>query len=77
MFRLNKPEKEVPLKIKDGDDQLEEREIQKDEAADYVIDLKVFMTKVHSGTFSAFSVSFKNSSQILELSTPSCSITPL
>ena len=36
------------------------------------------MTKVSSGTFSALNVSFENSScQILELSAPSCSITPL
>ena len=32
---------------------------------------------MQSGTFSALSVSFENSSQILELSTPSCSMTPL
>ena len=35
------------------------------------------MTKVKAGTFSALNVSFENSKQILELSTPSCSITPL
>ena len=43
-----------------------------DNAADYVQDFKVFMTKVK-----ALNVSFENSKQILELSTPSCSITPL
>ena len=74
---LDKPEEEVFLELEDGDDQLEEGKIQKDEAAEYVIDLKVSMTKVRSGTFSALHVSFENSSQILQLSTPSCSVTPL
>ena len=40
---LDKPEKDVPLELEDGDDQLEERESQKDEAADYVMDFKVSM----------------------------------
>ena len=53
---LDKPEKDVPLELEDGDDQLEEGEIQKDKAADYVMDFKVFMTKVRSGTFSAVNV---------------------
>ena len=35
------------------------------------------MAKVKAGSFSALNVSFENSSQILELSTPSCSMTPL
>ena len=35
------------------------------------------MTKVKAGSFSALNVSFENSRQILELSTPSCSMTPL
>ena len=48
-----------------------------DNAADHVQDFKVFMTKVKAGTFSALHVSFENSKQILELSTPSCSMTPL
>ena len=64
-------------KMADGDEQLEEDNTQKDIAADYVADFQVFMTKVRSGNFSARNVSFENSSQILELSTPSCSITPL
>ena len=74
---LDKPEKEVPLEPDDGDEQLEEPGPQGDDVADYVADFQVFMTKVRSGTFSALNVSFENSSQILELSAPSCSITPL
>ena len=35
------------------------------------------MTKVKVGTFSALNVSFENLRQIVELSTPSCSMTPL
>ena len=35
------------------------------------------MTKVKAGSFSALNVSSENSKQILELSTPSCSMTPL
>ena len=35
------------------------------------------MNKVKAGSFSALNVSFENSNQILELSTPSCSMTPL
>ena len=48
-----------------------------DSAADYVQDFKVFMTKIKAGTFSALNVSFEDSNQILELSAPSCSMTPL
>ena len=59
---LDKPEKEVAL---EPDDDL------------YFQDFKVFMTKVKAGSFSAPNVSFENSRQILELSTPSCSMTPL
>ena len=35
------------------------------------------LAKVKSGTFSALNVSFENASQVLELSTPTCSMTPL
>ena len=56
---------------------LDKHEPPADHAADYVQDFKVFMTKVKAGTFSALNVSFENSQQILELSTPSCSMTPL
>ena len=35
------------------------------------------MTNVKAGSFSALNVSFENSRKILELSTPSCSMTPL
>ena len=69
--------KEVPLEPDDEAEQLEEQEPPGDEAADYVEDFSVFVTKIKGGTFSALSVSFENSSQILELSAPSCSITPL
>ena len=72
---LDKPEKE-PLETDDGDDQLEEASLQKDDVADYVADFQVFMTKVRNGTCSALNVSFENSSQILELSAPSCSMRP-
>ena len=76
---LDKPEsqKDVPLEHDDETEHLEEREPPADNAADYVQDFKVFMTKVKAGTFSALNVSFENSNQILELSTPSCSMTPL
>ena len=74
---LDKSEKEVPLEPDDGDEQLEEAGIQQDDAADYVVDFQVFTTKVRNGTFSALNVFFENSSQILELSMPSCSVTPL
>ena len=74
---LDKPEKDVPLEPEDEPEQLGENEAPADNAADYVQDFTVFMTKVKAGTFSALNVSFENSKQILELSTPSCSITPL
>ena len=74
---LDKPEKGVPLEPEGEPDYIEENEGPADNAADCVQDFKVFMTKVKAGTFSALSVSFENSKQILELSTPSCSITPL
>ena len=74
---LDKPEKEVPLEPDDKLENLKENEGPADKAADYVQDFKVFMTKVKAGSFSALNVSFENSRQILELSTPSCSITPL
>ena len=74
---LDKPEKDVPLEPDDGEDQLEEARPQKGDTADYVADFQVFMTKVRNGTFSTLNVSFENSSQILELATPSCSMTPL
>ena len=72
---LDKPEKDVPLEPEDEPEHMEEQEAPADNAADYVQDFKVFMTKVKAGTFSALNVSFENSKQILELSTPSCSIT--
>ena len=65
------------LEPDDEAEQLEEQEPPGDDAADYVEDFKVFMTNIKGGTFSALSVSFENSSQILQLSAPSCSITPL
>ena len=74
---LDKPEKEVPLEPEDEPENLEENEGQADQTADYVQDFKAFMAKVKAGSFSALNVSFENSRQILELSTPSCSITPL
>ena len=74
---LDKPEKDVPLEPDDRDDQLEEAGPSRDDAADYVADFQVFMTKVRNGTFSALNVSFENSSQILELSATSCSTTSL
>ena len=74
---LDKPEKDVPLEPEDEPDNLEENEGPADQVADYVQDFKVFMVKVKAGSFSALNVSFENSRQILELSTPSCSMTPL
>ena len=74
---LDKPEKEVPLEPDDDTENLEENEGPADQAADYVQDFKTFLTKVKAGSFSALNVSFENSSQILELSSPSCSVTPL
>ena len=76
---LDKPGKDVPLEPDDADGQLGEARPQKDGVADYVADFQAFMTnnKVRNGTFSALNVSFENSSQILELSAPSCSMTPL
>ena len=74
---LDKPEKDVPLEPEDEPEYLEENEGPADKAADCVQDFKVFMTKIKAGTFSALNVSFEKSKQILELSTPSCSITPL
>ena len=49
----------------------------KDQDADYVQDFKAFLAKVRTGSFSALNVSFENSNQILELSSRSCSVTPL
>ena len=74
---LDKPEKDVPLEPDDEPENLEENEGPANQTADYVQDFKVFMTKVKAGSFSALKVSFENSRQILELSTPSCSMTPL
>ena len=74
---LDKPEKEVPLEPDDETENLEENEGPADQSADYVQDFKTFLTKVRAGSFSALNVSFENSSQILELSSPSCSVTPL
>ena len=74
---LDKPEKEVPLEPDDEPENLEENEGPADKVADYVQDFKVFMAKVKAGSFSALNVSFENLRQILELSTPSCSVTPL
>ena len=74
---LDKPEKDVPLEPEDELEHLEEHESPADNTADYIKDFKGFMTKVKAGTFSALNVSFENSKQILELSTPSCSVTPL
>ena len=74
---LDKPEKDVPLEPEDEPENLEENEGPADQAADYVQDFKPFMAKVKAGTLAALNVSFENSSQILELSTPSCSVTPL
>ena len=75
---LDKPEKDVPLEPGDEPENLEENEGPADQTADYVQDFKVFMVmaKVKAGSFSALNVSFENSRQILELSTPSCSMTP-
>ena len=61
----------------DEPENLEENEGPADQAADYVKDFRAFMAKVKAGSFSALHVSFENSRQILELSTPSCSVTPL
>ena len=66
-----------PLEPEDEPENLEENEGPADQAADYVQDFKTFMAKVKAGSFSALNVSFENSSQILELSTPPCSVTPL
>ena len=74
---LDKPEKDIPLEPEDDPENLEENAEPADQAADYVQDFKVFMTKVKAGSFSALNVSLENSRQILELSTPSCSMTPL
>ena len=74
---LDKPEKEVPLEPDDETENLEENEGPADQTADYVQDFKTFLTKVKAGSFSALNVSFENSNQILELSSPSCSVTPL
>ena len=74
---LDKPEKEVPLEPDDETENLEENEGPADQSADYVQDFKTFLTKVKTGYFSALNVSFENSSQILELAVPSCSVTPL
>ena len=45
---LDKPEKDVPLEADDGDEQLEEAGLQKDDAADYVMDFQVLMTRVRN-----------------------------
>ena len=75
---LDKPEKDVPLEPEDEPENLEENEGPADQAVDYVQGFKVFMAKVKAGSFSALNVSFdENSRQILELSIPSCSMTPL
>ena len=60
---LDKPEKDVPLEPEDEREQLEENVVPANNAADYVQDFKVFMTKVKAGTFSALNVSFENSSR--------------
>ena len=74
---LDRPEKEVPLETDEADEHLGEDILQKDDAADYVCDFQAFMAKVGSGALSALNVSFENASQVLELSTPACSVTPL
>ena len=74
---LDKPEKDVPLEPDDEPENPEENEGPVDQDADYVQDFKTFLAKVKAGSFSALNVSFENSSQILELSSPPCSVTPL
>ena len=74
---LDKPEKDAPLEPDDEPENLEEHEGPANQDADYVQDFKAFLAKVRTGTFSALNVSFENSSQILELSSRSCSVTPL
>ena len=74
---LDKPEKDVPLEPDDEPENLEEHEGTANQDADYVQDFKAFLAKVRAGSFSALNVSFENSSQILELSSRSCSVTPL
>ena len=44
---------------------------------DYVVDFAAFMAKVTKGSFSTLNVSFDIADQVLELSTPRCSMTPL
>ena len=74
---LDRVEKEVPLETDEAEEHPEKDTLQKNDAADYVCDFEAFMTKVKNGTFSALNVSFENASQVLELSTPACSMTPL
>ena len=74
---LDKPEKDVPLEPDDEPENLEEHEGPANQDADYVQDFKAFLAKVRAGSFSALNVSFENSSQILELSSRPCSVTPL
>ena len=45
---LDKPEKDVPLEPDDEHEYLEEQEVLAENAADYVQDFKVFMTKVRA-----------------------------
>ena len=42
-----------------------------------MLSFAAFMAKVRNGSLSALDVSFENSDQVLELSTPMCPITPL
>ena len=62
---LDKPEKDVPLESGDEQEHHEEHELPAENTADYILDFKVFMTKVKAGTFSALNVSFENSKQII------------
>ena len=66
----------MPLEPDDEPENLEENKGPANQDADYVQDFKTFLAN-KAGSFSALNVSFENSSQILELASPSCSVTPL
>ena len=74
---LEKADKEVPLETDDADDHPEEDTLQKDLTVDYVVDFATFMNKVTKGASSTLTVTLDNADQVLELSTPRCSMTPL
>ena len=74
---LEEADKEAQLETDDAEDHPEEDALQKDQNIDYVADFEALMAKVTMGSFWTLNVSFDNAEQVLERSTPRCSITPL